>query len=66
MDANTATTTVNEAFTTVIGSSTAFTAAGQLKVSGSVLYGNTDADATAEFAIQLTGITILATSDFVL
>jgi hypothetical protein len=31
-----------------------------------VLYGNTDADAAAEFAIQLTGITSLASSDFFL
>ncbi|MNG17449.1 Poly(beta-D-mannuronate) C5 epimerase 2 [compost metagenome] len=65
LDANTATTT-NDAFRSVIGSTTAFTAAGQLKVVNGVLYGNTDADSTAEFAIQLTGITSLSTSDFIL
>lgn len=66
LDANTATTTSNEAFTSVIGSTSAFTAAGQLKVVSGVLYGNTDADSTAEFAIQLTGISALSTTDFIL
>lgn len=65
LDANTATAT-NDAFTSVIGSATAFSAAGQLKVVNGVLYGNTDADSTAEFAIQLTGVTALTTADFVL
>jgi Ca2+-binding RTX toxin-like protein len=65
LDANTAT-AVNDAFRSVIGSTSAFTAAGQLKVVNGVLYGNTDADSTAEFAIQLTGITSLSTSDFIL
>ncbi|SDT14955.1 calcium-binding protein [Pseudomonas oryzae] len=65
LDANTATTT-NDAFSAVIGSTTAFTAAGQLKVVSGVLYGNTDADSTAEFAIQLTGISSLSTADFIL
>ncbi|BAN49124.1 calcium-binding protein [Metapseudomonas resinovorans] len=64
LDANTAT-PANDAFTTVIGSASAFTAAGQLKLSGGVLYGNTDADATAEFAIQLVGVTAVSTADFV-
>jgi hypothetical protein len=31
-----------------------------------VLYGNTDADSAPEFAIELIGVTSLATSDFVL
>ncbi|MGZ9738101.1 beta strand repeat-containing protein [Pseudomonas sp. GNP012] len=65
LDANTATAT-NEAFHTVIGSTAAFSAAGQLKFAGGVLYGNTDADNAAEFAIQITGITTLTTSDFTL
>lgn len=65
LDANTAT-TANDAFQAIIGSTTAFTAAGQLKVASGVLYGNTDTDSTAEFAIQLVGVTSLATSDFVL
>ncbi|MNZ44980.1 Bifunctional hemolysin/adenylate cyclase precursor [compost metagenome] len=65
LDANTAT-TANDAFTSIIGSATAFSAAGQLKVSGGVLYGNTDADSTAEFAIQLTGVTALSAADFYL
>jgi Ca2+-binding RTX toxin-like protein len=64
LDANTATAT-NEAFHTVIGSTAAFSAAGQLKFAGGVLYGNTDADSAAEFAIQITGISTLTTSDFI-
>ncbi|WP_085725524.1 calcium-binding protein [Pseudomonas sp. R37(2017)] len=64
LDANTATAT-NEAFHTVIGSTAAFSVAGQLKFAGGVLYGNTDADSAAEFAIQITGINTLATSDFI-
>ena len=65
IDANTAT-TVNDAFTTFIAGTAAFTAAGQLKFVNGVLYGNTDGDADAEFAIQLTGITQLTTADVVL
>ena len=42
---------------------TAFTAAGQLKVANGVLYGNTDADNTAEFTIQLIGVTDVRISD---
>jgi Ca2+-binding RTX toxin-like protein len=57
-DANTATST-NDAFTSIIGSNAAFTAAGQLKLLDGVLYGNTDADSTAEFSIQLVGVTSL-------
>ncbi|POF40010.1 hypothetical protein B0D71_23295 [Pseudomonas laurylsulfativorans] len=65
LDANTATAT-NEAFNSVIGSTAAFSAAGQLKVAGGVLYGNTDADSTAEFAIQIVGISNVTTVDFIL
>ncbi|MNG08009.1 Serralysin precursor [compost metagenome] len=65
LDANTAT-VANDAFTSLIGSATAFTTAGQLKLVGTILYGNTDADASAEFAIQLTGINSLSTADFIL
>lgn len=64
LDANTAT-AANDAFTSVIGSTAAFGVAGQLKFVGGVLYGNTDADSTAEFAIQLVGITSLTTADLV-
>ncbi|VVN27814.1 beta strand repeat-containing protein [Pseudomonas fluorescens] len=65
LDANTAT-AANDAFNSIIGSTTSFTAAGQLKVANGVLYGNTDVDSTPEFAIQLIGIVSLATSDFIL
>lgn len=56
----------NSAFTRIIGASASFTAAGQLKLSGGVLYINTDGDATAEFSVQLSGITQLSLSDFIL
>ncbi|CAK0776329.1 serralysin [Gammaproteobacteria bacterium] len=59
-------TTANDTFTTMLPSSTSFTMAGQLKFVGGVLYGNIDADSAAEFSIQLTGVTILTTGDFVL
>ncbi|MNV36645.1 Bifunctional hemolysin/adenylate cyclase precursor [compost metagenome] len=65
LDANTVTTT-NEAFTSIIGSTAAFSAAGQLKVSAGVLYGNTDADSAAEFAIQIVGVNSVSTADFIL
>jgi uncharacterized delta-60 repeat protein len=65
IDANTATVT-NDAFTAFVAGTAAFTAAGQLKFANGVLYGNTDADADAEFAIALTGITQLGTADVML
>lgn len=67
LDANT-TTTINDAFTTFIAGSAAFTAAGQLKfnTSNHVLYGNTDADVGAEFAITLTGVTNLTVAAIIL
>ncbi len=66
LDANAAT-SANEAFSAAfVAASAAFTAAGQLKFAGGVLYGNTDSDADAEFALQLTGVTTLAASDLVL
>ncbi|CAI8806329.1 beta strand repeat-containing protein [Pseudomonas sp. IT-P4] len=65
LDANTAT-TANDAFSSVIGSTAAFNVAGQLKVSGGVLYGNTDADSAAEFAIQIVGLNSATTADFIL
>ena len=66
LDANTGTAN-NDAFSsTLIGSTASFTAAGQLKLASGVLYGNTDADAAAEFSIALTGVTTLSSSDFIL
>jgi serralysin len=65
LDANTAT-TANDAFTEIIAATAAFTKAGQLKFANGVLYGNVDADADAEFAIQLTGVTTFSAADLVL
>jgi Ca2+-binding RTX toxin-like protein len=57
LDANSATAT-NDAFTNFIANSKAFSVAGQLKFDATnhVLYGNTDGDAGAEFALVLTGV----------
>jgi serralysin len=54
----------NQAFTFRGGA--AFTAAGQLRYSGGVLQGSTDADTSAEFAIQLASAPILVGADIVL
>ena len=73
MDANAATTASNEAFAFI--GATAFSttnATGQLRyvydsVSATgMLYGSTNADSAAEFAIKLTGVSTLAATDFVL
>jgi Ca2+-binding RTX toxin-like protein len=64
LDANTAT-AANDAFTGFIASGASFTAAGQLRLSGDVLYANADADSEAEFAVHLTGITHLTLADFI-
>ena len=65
IDANTGT-LADSAFTRIIGADAIFSAAGQLRISGGILYGNTDADATPEFSIQLNGVSTLALSDFIL
>jgi Ca2+-binding RTX toxin-like protein len=65
LDANTAT-AANNAFSAFIDNTASFTAAGQLMFLDGVLYGNTNADSSAEFAIQLTGVTTLAISDIIL
>jgi Ca2+-binding RTX toxin-like protein len=66
MDANAAT-AANEAFT-YIGAAEFSTsnATGQLRCEGGVLYGSTDADAGAEFSIEVIGAMALGRADFVL
>ncbi len=56
----------NEAFSGFISATSSFTQAGQLKFSGGVLYGNTDTDADAEFAVAVTGVSGLGTTDLLL
>ncbi|MGB7510783.1 MAG: Ig-like domain-containing protein, partial [Pelodictyon phaeoclathratiforme] len=53
---------------TLLGGSGVFGSAGQLRYNSAegVLYGNTDSDAEAEFAIQLLGVVMLNTADLVL
>lgn len=62
IDADTST-AVNDAFTSFIGTNEHFSAAGQLVIVKSVLYGNTDNDDLAEFAIRLSGISTLDMTD---
>jgi|GEM_PF-6956325 len=52
----------HQSFTLV--ASSGFTAPGQLRFDNGVLFGNTDVDADAEFAIQVVGMTSLQASDF--
>jgi Ca2+-binding RTX toxin-like protein len=56
----------NDAFGQLIASTASFSHAGQLQFKGGVLYGNTDSDSAAEFAIHLTGVTSVSLGDFVL
>ncbi|MBA1244267.1 putative Ig domain-containing protein [Pseudomonas japonica] len=64
LDGDTAT-AAKEGFT-FIGSAAfdSHNAAGQLRLENGVLYGSVNADATAEFEIQLVGVTTLHQSDF--
>ena len=54
----------NQAFTFIGGA--AFTAAGQLRYSGGVLQGSTDADLSSEFEVALTGAPALTAFDLIL
>ena len=56
----------SQPFTGLIGANEVFSQAGQLRLNAGVLYGNTDADEAAEFAIALTSVTALANTDFML
>lgn len=64
IDANTAT-LFNNRFTNLITEGNDFTQAGQLKFEDGILYGNTDKDVEAEFAIALTGISTLSMTDII-
>jgi Ca2+-binding RTX toxin-like protein len=52
----------------ILGSGEDFTAAGQLRydAASGVLYGNTNADTNADFAIKVSGVGGMSSSDFVL
>lgn len=66
MDANTVE-DGDQAFSSTILTSGAFTQVGQLKFVGGILYGNTDSDfSTTEFEIQLTGVKAITASAFIL
>lgn len=62
-DADTAS---NQAFSYIGSADFSANATGELRLQDGVLYGSTDADAEAEFAIELTGVTELAAADFLL
>ncbi|WP_018632010.1 M10 family metallopeptidase C-terminal domain-containing protein [Neomegalonema perideroedes] len=55
-----------QSFTGLIAANASFTAAGQLRFDAATntLFGNTDSDAAAEFAIRLDGVSSLSDSDF--
>jgi uncharacterized delta-60 repeat protein len=63
IDANT--TLANDQAFSYIGNA-AFSAAGQLRLVGGVLSGDTNGDAMADFEIALTGVSVLGVGDFVL
>lgn len=56
----------NDAFSFVGAADFGADATGQLRLEAGVLYGSTDADADAEFALELVGVTALAAADLVL
>lgn len=72
IDANAATTTINNAFTFIGSKAFSTNATAQLRytydaIKGyGVLYGSTDADTAAEFSIQITGVAALGAGDFIL
>lgn len=65
IDANTAT-GANQSFSYVGAARFSADATGELRFEDGVLYGSTDADADAEFAIEIVGVTALEAADFVL
>lgn len=65
IDADTATAR-NQAFSYIGAADFSADATGELRLEGGVLYGSTDADADAEFAIEVVGVTALGAADFVL
>ena len=57
----------DQAFLSAVLTGGDFTAEGQLRLIGNILSGNTDSNfLTSEFEIQLTGVTMLASADFIL
>lgn len=50
----------------LISSTTAFSAAGQIKLSSGILYGEVTGDGVADFEIALTGVTAVTSTDFIL
>ena len=65
IDANAAT-AGNDAFSYIGADAFSSDATGQLRLEDGVIYGSTDADAAAEFSIEVVGITALGRADFVL
>ncbi|ACD89523.1 metallophosphoesterase [Chlorobium limicola DSM 245] len=68
MDANSSLSGDQSFSRVILGSSGTFTSAGQLRFDSAegILYGNTDGDADAEFAIQLSGVNSLRATDVML
>lgn len=66
IDADSSTSNDDAFASLVLGSPMSFTQPGQLRFTQGVLYGNVDADADAEFAIALSGISTLSLGDLIL
>jgi Ca2+-binding RTX toxin-like protein len=54
------------AFTELLPAGTLFSAAGQLRLDGDVLYGSLNTDAIADFALRVRGVSELSVGDFIL
>lgn len=65
IDADTST-AANDAFRYIGAKAFGADATGQLRLEDGVLYGSTDADAAAEFSIEMVGVTALRAADLVL
>ncbi|MGL4316386.1 MAG: M10 family metallopeptidase C-terminal domain-containing protein [Pseudomonas sp.] len=66
LDANSATSGVNDAFSFIGNAAfSASNATGQLRFSDGILYGSVNADATAEFEIQLLGVSSFTSSGLI-
>ena len=65
LDANSSSAATNEAFTFISNKAFSANATGQLRFADGILYGSTDADISAEFEIQLLGVSSMTSADFI-
>lgn len=65
IDAISSTSAVNDVFS-YIGTGAFTNVAGQVRFNAGIVYGDVNGDSVSDFEIQLTGVTVLAVSDFIL